>query len=275
MTETTDWLQITRGDAPLVVAFPHVGRDLPPVSPPFRSQWLARRDTDWWVDKLYAFSAGLGATLIHTRISRSVIDLNRDPGGRSLYPGQATTELCPTTTFDGDALYEEAGPDEAEISRRRALYFTPYHQALEAELQRLRALHPRVVLYDAHSVRSLVPRLFTGELPHLNIGTNGGTTCAPDLLAAVEQVAADSVWTHVTDGRFRGGWTTRHYGRPESGIHAIQMELAMRTYLDEPPAVGEADWPVPYDPARAAELIDTLRETLDACLRFARAGATQ
>ena len=266
---TTDWLQIHRGTAPLIVAFPHVGRDLVPVSPPFRSNWLARRDTDWWVDKLYAFAADLGATTIHTRISRSVIDLNRDPSGTSLYPGQTTTELCPTSTFDGDPLYEGPGPDEAEIARRRDLYFTPYHQALGAELERLRADHPRVVLYDAHSIRSIVPRLFEGELPHLNIGSNGGTSCAPELLQAVETVADASVWSHVTDGRFRGGWTTRHYGQPESGIHAIQMELAMRTYLDEPPALGEADWPVPYDPAHAVEITETLTDVLKACLAFA------
>ncbi len=264
----TDWLHITRGDAPLLIAFPHVGRDLVPVSPPFVSDWLARRDTDWWVDKLYAFAADLGATTIRTRISRSVIDLNRNPSGQSLYPGQATTELCPTTTFDGEPLYAGAGPDEAEITRRRDLYFIPYHAALQAELDRLRALHPRVVLYDAHSIRNRVPRLFDDELPHLNIGTNGGMTCAPELLQAVEAVAR----SHVTDGRFKGGWTTRHYGRPETGIHAIQMELAMRTYLDEPLTLGEGDWPVPFEPARAAAISETLADVLKACLTFAQAG---
>ena len=268
-----DWLHITRGNAPLLIAFPHVGRDLVPVSPPFRSDWLARRDADWWVDKLYAFATDLGATTIRTRLSRSVIDLNRDPSGQSLYPGQTTTELCPTSSFDGDPLYDGPGPDEAEIARRRALYFTPYHDALAGELQRLRAVHPRVVLYDAHSIRSRIPRLFEGELPHLNIGTNGGATCAPELLAAVETVAEASIWTHVTDGRFRGGWTTRHYGRPADGIHAIQMELAMRGYLDEPLALGEADWPVPFDPARAAQLVETLTDILKACLAFAATGA--
>lgn len=272
---TTDWLHITRGEAPLVVAFPHVGRDLAQVTPPFRSDWLARRDADWWVDKLYAFAADLGATTIRTRISRSVIDLNRDPGGASLYPGQATTALCPTETFDGDPLYDGPGPDDAEIARRRDLWFTPYHDALAGELQRLRALHPRVVLYDAHSIRSRIPRLFEGELPHLNIGTNGGVTCAPELLEAVEKVANASTWTHVTDGRFRGGWTTRHYGRPAEGFHAIQMELAMRGYLDEPPTLGEGDWPVPFDPDRAAALGETLKDVLNACLEFARTGAAQ
>lgn len=271
----TDWLQIHRGDAPLVLAFPHVGRDLPPVHPPFRSDWLARRDADWWVDKLYGFAASMGATTIRTRISRSVIDLNRDPSGASLYPGQTTTELCPTTTFDGDPLYRGAGPDAAEIARRRALYFSPYHVALEAELKRLKALHGRVVLYDAHSIRSRVPRLFDDLLPHLNIGTNGGTSCAPELRAAVEAVAQASTWTHVTDGRFRGGWTTRHYGRPADGVHAIQMELAMRTYLDEPQTLGEADWPVPFDPGRAAAITETLKDVLQAALSFALEGQNQ
>ncbi len=267
----TDWLHITHGDAPLILAFPHVGRDLVPVTPPFRSDWLARRDADWWVDKLYAFAADLGVTTIRSRLSRSIIDLNRDPNGQSLYPGQTTTGLCPTETFDGDPLYEGAGPDEAEIARRRDLYFTPYHQALSAEIERLRALHPKVVLYDAHSIRSRIPRLFEGELPHLNIGTNGGATCAPALLQAVEKVADDSTWTHVTDGRFRGGWTTRHYGKPETGVHAIQMELAMRGYLDEPLTLGEGDWPVPFDPARAAQLTETLADIVNACLAFAGA----
>ena len=269
----TDWLHITRGDAPLVIAFPHTGRDLVPVTPPFRSDWLARRDTDWWIDKLYAFAADLGATTIRTRISRSVIDLNRDPSGQSLYPGQTTTALCPTETFDGEPLYDGAGPDAAEVSRRRDLYFTPYHQALEAELERLRAKHPRIVLYDAHSIRSRIPRLFEGELPQFNIGTYDGQSCAPELARAVADIAEASTWTSITDGRFKGGWTTRHYGRPLDGIHAIQMELAMRGYLDEPPVLSEADWPVAFDPERAAALTETLVDILKACLAFAKAGA--
>jgi formiminoglutamase len=200
-----DWLTIHRGEAPLVVAFPHVGSGLADVGDTFVSPWLARRDADWWVDQVYAFAADLGATLVATGISRSVIDCNRDPSGASLYPGQATTELCPTTTFDGEPLYAGAMPDEAEIARRRARWFDPYHAALEAEIARLRARHGRVVLYDAHSIRSHVPRLFEGELPQFNIGTNGGQTCAPDLREAIAEVCAQSGHSHVVDGRFRGG----------------------------------------------------------------------
>ena len=264
-----DWLTIHRGEAPLVVAFPHVGTGLADVGDRFVSPWLARRDADWWVDQVYAFAADLGATLVATGISRSVIDCNRDPSGASLYPGQATTELCPTTTFDGEPLYAGAVPDEAEIARRRARWFDPYHAALEAEIARLRARHGRVVLYDAHSIRSHVPRLFEGELPQFNIGTNGGQTCAPDLREAIAAICAQSGHSHVVDGRFRGGWTTRHYGRPERGVHAVQMELAIRGYMDEPDEPTPANWPTAYDGPRAAPLIATLQTILKAALAFA------
>lgn len=259
-----------RGEAKLIVAFPHVGTDLVDAAPLFRSEWLARRDADWWVDDLYAFARDLGATTIAARVSRSVIDLNRDPSGASLYPGQATTELCPTTTFDGAPLYKDDRPDPAEIARRRALWFDPYHAALAQEIERLRKLHGKVVVYDAHSIRSHVPRLFDGELPQFNVGTNLGQTCDPALSAAVVDICAGSGLGHVLDGRFRGGWTTRHYGRPASGVHAIQMELAIRGYMDEPEEPDETNWPPPFSAIRAAALTPILQDVLKAALAFAR-----
>ena len=186
----SDWLDVHRGDAPLIVAFPHTGTDLADVAGGFVSPWLARRDADWWIDELYAFARDLGATTVRTAISRSVIDVNRDPSGVSLYPGMATTDLCPTTTFDGEPLYAGAVPNTAEIARRRATWFDPYHRALEAEIARLRAQHDTVVLYDAHSIRSHVPRLFDGELPQFNIGTNSGATCSVDLTEDVVDAVA-------------------------------------------------------------------------------------
>ena len=265
----TDWLDIHRGDAPLVIGLPHGGTDIPAeIEARFVSPWLARKDADWWVDRLYGFAHDLGATTVRTRMSRSVIDVNRDPSGASLYPGQATTELCPTTTFDGEPLYAGPPPDAADIEHRRATWFDPYHAALSAEIARLRAAHGRVVLYDAHSILSHVPRLFDGRLPQFNIGTNGGATCDPALTHAVEAIAAASGRGHVVDGRFRGGWTTRHYGRPERGVHAIQMELAMRGYLTEPGAIGADSWPAPLDPA--TPLIADLTRILQACIAFAR-----
>src|SRR5579871_1894931 len=229
------WLSVRRGEAPLIVSLPHTGTFIPPeIEKDLASPWLARKDTDWGVDKLYNFAADLGATLVRTAVSRTVIDVNRDPLGASLYPGQATTALCPTTSFDGEALYREGlEPSGREIARRRQLYFDPYHSALRQEISRLRRMHAQIVLYDAHAIRSTIPRLFNGTLPNLNIGTDNGRTAAAALVRGIETHCVKSNFTFVTDGRFRGGWTTRHYGDPAHGIHTIQMELACRSYMEE------------------------------------------
>ncbi len=268
----TEWLQVRRGDAPLVVSFPHTGTEIPiGIEAQLISPWLSRKDTDWWVEELYDFAHELGATTVRTTISRTVIDVNRDPSGASLYPGQLTTELCPLTTFDGEALYLPGlEPNAGEIARRRRSLFDPYHAVLGAELTRLHARHGRVVLYDAHSIRSRVPRLFDGELPQFNIGTNNRATCDPTLTAAIETTCDASAFTRVTNGRFRGGWTTRHYGAPWHDIHAVQMELACRGYLVEPSGpLSSANWPAPYDAARAAPLRAVLTDILKACIGFA------
>jgi formiminoglutamase len=260
------WLHVRRSDSPLILAFPHGGTDIhDELLPDFRSRWWAIRDADWHIRALYD---GLtDATMIWTDVSRSVIDCNRDPSGASLYPGQATTGLCPVETFDGEPLYRDGtAPD---VAARRATWFTPYHGAIEAEIARLRILHPRVVLYDCHSIRSHVPRLFDGELPELNIGTDNGTTCDPALSDAV--VAQCTGRSHILNGRFRGGWTTRHYGQPARGVHAIQMEIAMRGYLNEPRGEpDEGNWPPAFDPAFAAPLRADLALVLAAALAFAK-----
>jgi N-formylglutamate deformylase len=263
------WLEIQRGEAPLIVAFPHTGDEIPPeIERKLFSPARARGDTDWWVHKLYDFAPELGATTVRTRISRTVIDVNRDPSGRSLYPGLATTELCPTTTFDADPLYTPGNePDEAEIASRRGRFFDPYHRALAAEIERLQRRYRHIVVYDAHSIRSCVPCLFEGELPNFNIGTYNGTTCDPALTTAVEAACNVAPFTRITNGRFKGGWTTRHYGQPQSGVHAIQMELAIRGYMREP--VPIEPWPPAYDAAYAAPLRNALINVLKACLAFA------
>lgn len=259
-----NWLHIERSDTPLIVAFPHGGIELAGFDESFLSQWWAIRDADWHIRALY--EGLVDATYIWTDISRSVIDCNRDPAGQSLYPGQTTTGLCPTETFDGEPLYRDGyDPDPVE----RMAWFTPYHAAIEAEIARLRERHPKVVLYDCHSIRSVVPRLFEGELPELNIGTDMGATCDPALSDAV--VAASGSRSHVLNGRFRGGWTTRHYGRPETGVHAIQMETAMRAYLDEPTSEPSgSNWPPEWNPDRAAALRADLQEILAAAMAFAK-----
>ena len=272
-TQTDDWLIVERGDAPLVLSVPHAGTRLPgEIESRLVSPWLARKDTDWYVDRLYSFAGELGATVIRTLVSRTVIDVNRDPEGRSLYPGQATTELCPTTTFDGERLYREGGePDAREIATRRDRYYAPYHAAISAEIGRLRDSHGTVVLFDAHSIRSVVPRLFDGTLPVFNIGTNSGRSCAPELARSLREICDSSGLPTVVDGRFKGGYITRHYGQPDSGVHAVQLELAMRGYLDEPTTeLREGRWPPPYEEAGAAALTRTLRRVVEVCAGFAR-----
>ncbi len=276
--ETLAWLTVERREAPLILSIPHAGTEIPPdIEARLLSPWLARKDADWWVDQLYDFAGALGATVVRTAISRTVIDVNRDPSGASLYPGQATTGLCPTTTFDGEPLYRAGGePDDAEIARRRAAYFDPYHAALAAETERLAEANGAVVLYDAHSIRSRVPRLFEGELRHFNIGTNRGASCEAGLARAVEEACEFSGLSWVIDGRFKGGWITRHYGQPHLGVHAIQMELACRGYMDEPEGeYAEGTWPAPYDPLLAEPMRAALRRVLRACLDFVGAEGDQ
>jgi formiminoglutamase len=268
-----EWLTVRRGEAPLVISLPHTGIGIPPaIEARLVSPVLARRDADWWIDRLYAFAAELDATIVHTSVSRTVIDVNRDPSGISLYPGQATTELVPTTTFDGEPLWRPGEePGKGEISLRRKDYFDPYHDALSDEIARLRMRHDRVVLYDCHSIRSVIPRLFEGLLPVFNIGTNGGAACDPALERAVLSVCLASGQPTVLNGRFKGGHITRHHGRPANGVHAVQMELACRAYMVEPiEDFCDAIWPTPWDPAYAAPVRATLRQALEACLTFAR-----
>lgn len=264
---TAPWLTVRRGGAPLIVSFPHTGLELPSdCTTGLISADLARHDADWYIDKLYGFADDFDATIVHTALSRTVIDVNRDPSGASLYPGRMTTGLVPNETFDGRLLYPDgAAPPPKEIERRKELYFTPYHAALAEELARLRDLHKRVVLYDAHSIRSIIQHLFPGELPVFNIGTNEGKGCDFALTEQIAAICAASRWPHVVDGRFKGGWITRTYGRPADGIHAMQMELAMRGYLPSESV------PPRWDGNFAKPIQQTLQTVFEACLNFARA----
>jgi N-formylglutamate deformylase len=265
--ERPDWVVVERRDAPLIVSIPHAGTDLLTFEPAFLSRWLARKDADWWLDELYDFVASLGATLVRTRLSRSIIDVNRDPSGASLYPGQATTELVPTITFDGEPLYRpRQAPDATEIAERRRLYFDPYHAALAGEIARLRQKHQRVALFDAHSIRSIIPRLFDSELPVFNLGTNSGASCDPGLRKTIGAMLAASGQTSIIDGRFKGGWITRAYGRPSEGVEALQLELACRAYMREPERPAPENWPTPIDEKRAAPTRATIKRVLEAML---------
>ena len=267
------WLSVRRGSLPLLVSIPHAGTIIPePIERRLESSWLARKDADWFIDHLYNFLRERDVTIVNTAISRTVIDVNRDPAGVSLYPGQATTDLCPATTFDGERLYRDnESPNQSEIDERRRHYYDPYHAALAEELKRLRKTHSKVVLYDCHSIRSRIPRLFDGELPECNIGTNGGTSCDAALRTRVGKICEASRFRHVIDGRFKGGAITRRFGKPQEGIHAVQMELACRAYMREPiPNVAPENWPGAYDADYAAPVRAVLVSVIEACLDFAR-----
>ncbi|MEO8531139.1 MAG: N-formylglutamate deformylase, partial [Deltaproteobacteria bacterium] len=240
-------VEVIRGDGPVVLGMPHTGMFVPDeILAKLNARGRLLADTDWHIDQLYA---GLlaGATSVRATFHRSVIDANRAPDGESLYPGQNTTGLVPLTDFDGHSIWND-DPDAGDIAQRIASFHRPYHQALLAEIERLRARHGVVVLYDCHSIRSNIPYLFDGTLPDFNIGTVSGTSCAPEIARAVHDICSASGRTHVLNGRFKGGWTTRHYGKPVSGIHAIQMELAQSTHL-----ATEA-LPFAYDAAKASTL---------------------
>ena len=255
------------GNVPLLISMPHVGTDIPDdVAAGMAPCALARADTDWHLPELYAFVRDLGASLLAARWSRYVIDLNRPPEDTNLYPGLDTTGLCPVDTFGRERLYREGmAPDAAEVARRLALYWQPYHRQLRAELERLLALHGRVVLWDAHSIASRVPRFFDGRLPDLNFGTADGKSCSLELEGEVIRMAeAQDRFSFVFNGRFKGGHITRHYGNPAGGVHAIQLEMCQCLYMDEAP-------PFDYRPDVADKVQPLLRDLLGAARDWVRA----
>jgi N-formylglutamate deformylase len=256
-----DTFTLLRGDSPLLVSLPHDGCELPTeLTPRLTPQARAVPDTDWQVSRLYAFAGELGASILIPRYSRYVIDLNRPPDDVSLYPGQNTTGLCPTTRFDGGPVYQ---PDEApapeEVARRVERYWQPYHAALADELSRIRANHGRAVLWEGHSIASRLPFLFEGTLPALNIGTVDATSCSrwlQDRLVGI--CSGQSRYDWVINGRFKGGYITRRYGRPADGVQAVQLEIAQSAYMDE----ESTRWL----PERAARLQPMLRQMLEVTL---------
>lgn len=252
-------VEVRHGSSPVILAFPHTGTAIAPdVWARLNDEGRKLRDTDWHVDRLYE---GLlpNATTVRATFHRYVIDANRDPSGESLYPGQNTTGLVPLTDFDNQPIWREGmEPDEDETARRLKTFHQPYHDVLSAEVKRVKATYGIAVLYDCHSIRSECPFLFSGVLPDFNIGTNNETSCARQFEAAVVEVCAGAEgYSLILNGRFRGGWTTRHYGRPEQSVHAIQMELAQSTHLQsEKP-------PFAYDEAKAERLRAYLRAILE------------
>ena len=251
--------EIDRGDSPLIVDVPHAGTYLPPaltarLSPAAR----ALPDTDWHVEKLFGFVRESGVTMLVATHSRYVVDLNRDPGGKALYPAADNTELVPTRTFANESIYTPGDePDSTEVAQRVAEYYVPYHDVLAGEIERVHARHGYALLLDGHSIRSEVPRFFAGRLPDLNLGTADGASCGPEIHhAAAVTLARATAFSSVVNGRFKGGFITRRYGVPARAIHALQLETAQACYMDESP-------PYRWDPNRAAALVTVLESLVE------------
>jgi N-formylglutamate deformylase len=258
----TPTFNLHQGTAPLLVSMPHLGTSLPEaLKPNYVPRALEVEDADWHLNHLYNFLIDMGASILTPVFSRYVIDLNRPPNDAPMYPGASNTELCPTRFFTGDLLYKEGcEPDSAEKLRRLETYWQPYHHALAGELSRLRSLHPDVLLWDAHSIRGEISWLFDGKLPDLNVGTANGLAAAESVGQAVMSVCEQqNQFTHVLNGRFKGGYITRHYGNPQGGIHAVQLEKCQSIYMSERP-------PYDYQPQLAAQVQPLLHKMMLAAL---------
>ena len=254
-----------QGTQPLLVSMPHAGTYVPPtLAARFTEEARQVPDTDWHMERLYAFAKDMGASILAATHSRYVVDLNRPPDGASLYPGQNVTGLCPVDTFDDTPIYTRGDvPDDSEIAARRDAVWAPYHAQLRAELDRIRAQHGVAVLWDAHSIRSVLPRFFEGKLPDLNLGTADGASCSPALAQELLAIARSAPgYTGVLNGRFKGGHITRHYGQPERNIHAVQLEMTQCSYMQEA-------LPFSYLPEVAAGVQPHLERMLKTVLAFA------
>jgi len=258
---------LRRGNSPLLVSIPHLGTEIPEdLQPLYAPRALAVEDADWHLDRLYDFLPSLGASVLQPRHARYVIDLNRPPDDAPMYPGASNTELCPTRFFNGDPLYAEGmAPSVGQRAARREAYWLPYHEALQAEIARLRDEHGFVLLWDAHSIRSEIPWLFDGRLPDLNIGTADGASADASIAQAVVAAAATTpAFSHVLNGRFKGGYITRRYGRPAERVHAVQLEMCQSVYMQEVP-------PYAYVETLAREVQPTLAAMVGAALEAGKA----
>jgi N-formylglutamate deformylase len=247
------------GPLPLLISVPHDGREIPDeLQSRMTEAGLSIPDTDWHVAQLYEFARNMGANILIANQSRYVVDLNRSAEDVELYPGQVATGLCPEHTFSGAPIYSSGGVDEAEKAQRLTDFWWPYHEKIRTTLDSLRAGHGVALLWDAHSIPSEVPRLFDGALPELNLGSNSGASCGPEIEMAVANIAMQSDYSVVINGRFKGGHITRQYGDTRNDVHALQLEIAQRAYMNEETTA--------FDTAKAKKLRDTLQKMLGAFL---------
>lgn len=260
MSQTYD---LKVGNLPVLISMPHNGESIPDdIAAIMTPKALTVPDTDWYKDRLYDFAQEMGASILKPKYNRYVIDLNRDPAGVDLYPGANSTELCPTTAFDLSPLYQDGkSPSKAEQQQRTDIYWRPYHQAIQKTLADMKAKYGVAILLEAHSILSHVPRFFDGQLPDFNFGNSNGASCGARLMLDIDQVDF-APYSSITNGRFKGGYITRAYGDPENNIHAVQLELSQRTYMNEPSDI--------YNEALANEVKPKLKQLVECLISFAQ-----
>lgn len=261
-----DLYDFHRGTAPLLISIPHAGTHVPPeILQRFSALACELPDTDWYVDRLYAFARDMGASIIKANFSRYVVDLNRAPDSTALYVANPTSPVCPTRTFSGGAIYERGDvPDELEIRERVEDYWQPYHRRIAQELARTKSEDGLALLWDAHSIASEIPQLFAGELPEFNLGTRDHTSCPAQIAESLlHTLQADGKHSAVLNGRFKGGYITLAYGKPAERTYAVQLELAQRSYMQESPTG-------PWEADRAHSTAQRIEQLLTQYLSIAR-----
>lgn len=255
-----DPFEFQSGQLPLMISIPHAGTRLTPaVEKGLTDEARPLQDTDWHIPRLYDFARAMGASILVGNYSRLVIDLNRPADDKPLYT-TATTGLFPDVLFDGrPSFLPDAAPSDEERAGYLQNIWQPYHQQLQNELARLKAQHGYALLFDAHSIASVIPRLFDGKLPDLNLGTNGGESSPASLSdRLVTCCQQQQQFSHVLNGRFKGGYITRAYGQPQEHQHAVQLELAQVNYMSEQT--------FEFDAARAAPLQRLLQQMIESML---------
>jgi N-formylglutamate deformylase len=224
--------------APILLSIPHCGTAFPKelINEYEPELYKEQDDTDWFVDQLYDFANAMGITTISAVYSRWVIDLNRHPENRDLYSdGRLITGLCPVTNFLGNAIYKDGRKSiaEDEIQRRLAAYYLPYHQKIAEHLMALKERFGQVLLWDCHSIRKSLPALHKEPFSDLIISDADGQSSAAKLSDTAFLHLSSSTYSVKRNYPFKGGYITRHFGKPKENQHAIQLEMSKNVYMDD------------------------------------------
>lgn len=252
--EIYDIIEPTVPKVPIIISSPHSGTFFPPEIASKLKPEMADKpdDADWFIDRLYDFAPAMGITVIKANYCRWVIDLNRDPESKPLYTdGRVITGLVPTTNFNGDPLYKDAVPEEHEIAERIHKYYLPYHEKLEELLEQTKQQFGKALLFDAHSIRRVVPGIQKEAFPQLILGDNDGTSASKEVIDAVWNILKDSGYEATHNTPFKGGQITRSFGKPDDNVHALQLEMAKTNYMD----ATETE----YDGQNAAQIREVLK----------------